>query len=175
MDKDVSKERMRVKMGRARWNTEFREGEVKWSMSVAVFNAWDYCPFVCSELTQSLSPCKTHSHCRRHPDQADKGREVHCCNQLANSKRRINWGNGESGDKEGRHEQDELGKKNKYTWSKQVCVCVCVCGKNGVEEDVRRAVMKHWNRWEVQRGTIKEWRCTIKWWNALKERDGKQK
>lgn len=36
-----------------------------------------------------------------------------------------------------------LGKKNKYTGSKQVCVCVCVCGKNGVEEDVRRAVMKH--------------------------------
>ncbi len=41
---------------------EFRGGEVKWSMSVAVFNAWDYCPFVCSELTQSLSLCKTHSH-----------------------------------------------------------------------------------------------------------------
>lgn len=31
-------------------------------MSVAVFNAWDYCPFVCSELTQSLSLCKTHTH-----------------------------------------------------------------------------------------------------------------
>lgn len=49
-------------MGRGRWNREFRGGEVKWSMSGAVFKAWDYCPFVCSELTQSLSPCKTHSH-----------------------------------------------------------------------------------------------------------------
>lgn len=31
-------------------------------MSVVVFNAWDYGPFVCCELTQSLSPCKTLSH-----------------------------------------------------------------------------------------------------------------
>lgn len=48
-------------MGRGRWNREFRGGEVKWSMSVAVFNTWDYYPFVCGELTQSLSLCKTHS------------------------------------------------------------------------------------------------------------------
>lgn len=31
-------------------------------MSVVVFNARDYWLFVCCELTQSLSLCKTHSH-----------------------------------------------------------------------------------------------------------------
>lgn len=69
---------------------ELRRGEVKWSMSVAVFSAWDYFPFVCSERTQSLSPCKTHSNCHRHPDQVDRGQEAHCSNQLAITRRRVN-------------------------------------------------------------------------------------
>lgn len=34
------------------------------------------------------------------------------------------------------------GKKQVH-WKQTNLTFVCVCGKNGVEEDVRRAVMKH--------------------------------
>lgn len=48
-----------MKLGRARWSGEFRGGEVKWPMSVRVFNGRDYWPFVCRRPAPSLSPCKT--------------------------------------------------------------------------------------------------------------------
>lgn len=112
------KSRLWVKIGKRRWTIDFRGGEVKWSMSAAVFNTWDYGPFVCSEHTQSLSPCKTLSNCHRHPDQAHRGRVVHCCNQLAISKSRINWE-----DKEPRNREEKAWTgnewKDKHTGGKQ--------------------------------------------------------
>lgn len=89
---------MCVQIRKRRRSIEFGVGEVKWSMSVAVFNTWDYGPF-CVQPAHSITEPRV-----RHPHAATdiqikpaEAAPVHGGNQRAISKRRINGGDEERG------------------------------------------------------------------------------
>lgn len=91
-----------MQIRKRRRSIEFGVGEVKWSMSVAVFNTWDYGPF-CVQPARSISKPRV-----RHPSAAmdiqikpAEAAPVHSGNQQAISKRRINGGDEERGNRAG--------------------------------------------------------------------------